>query len=150
MARQISAFGLGGIRRLDGLAAVLAAGGGERNVAEALGAGLDGDGLRSLDAGHEGVGRQDDEEIDDGGHQEERDEGVEEVAVGDNSSVDVQDKVGEVRLADYGSDEGRDDVFDDRIDDGGECSTDDDGDCEIEYVATQDEITKTFEHGISR
>ena len=135
---------------LDGLTAEFAAGGGHGNLAEALGAGFAGDGCRSLDAGHERVGRQHDEEVDDAGHQHEGDECVEEVAVGDGSAVDVQDERGEVRLANYGSDEGIDEVFDDRVDDGGKRSTDDDGNGEIEYVATQDEITKTFDHRISR
>ena len=135
---------------LDGLSAELAAGGGEGDVAEALSAGLGGDGLGcgcSLEFGDEVIGGRNDEEVDDRGQHEEGDEGVEEVAVGDCASVDVEDEGGEVWFADYGCDEGSDDVFDERVDDGAEGCADDDGYGEVEDVAAEDEVAKAFDQG---
>lgn len=104
------------------------------------------DGFGTLHPGKQVVGWGDDEEVDDEGQENEGDCGVEEVAVGDYASVDVEDESGEVGFANDCCNEGGDDVFNKRADDGAEGRPDDDGDREIEDVAAEYEVTKAFDH----
>jgi hypothetical protein len=138
-------------RELYGLSAELAAGGGYRDVAEALGAGLGGRG--GDDCGmkflQQVLGGDDEEEVDDAGDEEEVDNGGDEFSVLDGTAVEVADEVVEVGLADDGSEERVDDSFSQRGDDGRECGSDDDGDSKIDDVATQNEIAESFEHVVS-
>ena len=77
---------------------------------------------------------------------EERDERVEEVAVGEAAVVDREGEVAEVRLAADGGDQRRDDVLDERVDDGRERGADDDRDGEVDEVPAQDEAAEFLEH----
>jgi hypothetical protein len=95
---------------------------------------------------HDGVDRKNDEEVDGGRDEQELDRGVEEVAVLDVTTMDVQHQVGEIRLLDDGCDQWRDDVAYQRVDDTGESRADDNGNGQIDYITAQDEVAKTFEH----
>jgi hypothetical protein len=132
--------------RLNGLAAELAAGGRGGDLGETLWAGLDCGGFGSLDAGEELLHGKDQEEVDDAGDDEEVNDRREEVAVLDGRLSDGEDEIGEVRLTDGGGNKRCDDVFDERFGDGGEGGTDDDGDGQIDDVATEDEVAKAFDH----
>ena len=133
------------------MCAELAAGGGYGDVAKALRAGFSG--RRSDNCGVEFfkqvLGRDYEEEVDDGSDEDEVDYGGEEVAVADLAAVDVTDEIAEVGLADDGSEEGIDDLFSQRGDDGRKCGSDDYGDSKIDDVATQNEIAESFEHVVS-
>ena len=58
----------------------------------------------------------------------------------------MEDNIAEVGLAYDGAEEWGDDVFNERFGDVGEGGTDDDGDGQIDHVATEDEIAKAFDH----
>ncbi len=131
---------------MDRLAAELAAVGGGGDVGEALRARLGCCGFGALDAGEQLLHWKDQEEVDDAGDDEEVDDGVDEVAVPDGRLPDSEDEVGEVGLTDDGSNKRCDDVVDERFGDGGESGTDDNGDGQIDDVATKDEIAKAFDH----
>lgn len=132
----------------DGLGTKFAARGGNRNIAEALRARLGGGGGRATKTKQKRVDGKDDEEVDGTGDQEEGDRGVEEIAVLDDAAVDRKGKGGEIWFADNGSDEGINYVGNKGVDNAGEGSADDDGDCEVDHVAAEDEVTKTFEHEV--
>ena len=136
--------------RTHGLGAEFAAGGGKRDVAEALGAGVGGDRLNlgGEELLGEVLGGDYEEEVDDGGEDEEVDDGGEKGTVEDFAAVDVSDEVVEVGLADEGAEKGVDDVGGEGGDDGGEGCADDDGDGEVHYVAAQDEVTESFKQGL--
>ncbi len=131
---------------LNGLAAELAAGGGGGDLGETLGAGFVGDGFGAFDAGEELLHGKDQEEVDDEGDDEEVDDGRDEATVADRRAADVEDKISEVGLAYGGAEEWGDDVFNERFGDVGEGGTDDDGDGQIDDVATKDEVAKAFDH----
>jgi hypothetical protein len=131
---------------LNWLAAELAAGGGCGDLGEALGAGFVGGGFGTLDAGEELLNGKDQEEVDDTGDDEEVDDGCEEVAILDGRLSDGEDEIREVGLAYDRSNKRGDDVFDEGFGDGGEGGTDDDGDGQIDDVATKDEVAKAFDH----
>jgi hypothetical protein len=129
------------------LGAELAAGGGEWDIAEALWAGFCGRrGWRGVVFLEEVLGGEDEEEVDHGGDEEEVDDCGEEVTIADLASVDVADEVAEIGFADDGAKERIDDFFSERCDYTGEGSSDDDGDCEIHNVATQNEVAESLEH----
>ena len=96
---------------LHGLGAELAASGGDGDVAEALWAGLSG-GRRSrgMELLQEILCGQDKEEVDHGRDEQEVDDCGEEVAVTDLATVDVCDRITEVRFADDRAKEGVNDV----------------------------------------
>jgi hypothetical protein len=133
--------------RLDGLSAELAAGGGGGDIAEALRTGFR-DGLRGgrVELLQEILRGQHEEEVDDSGDEQEIDDCGEEDAILDFAAVDIGYEVVEVGLADEGAEERIDDVGGKGRDDGSEGRSDDDGDGKIHNVATQNEITKSFEH----
>ena len=133
---------------LDGLGAELAASGCDGDVSEALRAELGGWWCDSdwreffqkvLSGDHE-------EEVDYGGDEEKVDDGGEEVAVADLASVDVTDEIAEVGFADDRPQERIDDLFCQGGHDGGERGSDDDGDGQVDHIATQDEVAESFEH----
>jgi len=136
----------GGVR-LDRLGAELAAGRGERDVAQALRAGLGGGAGGAAETQQKGVDWKDDEEVNHDRDKGKGDRGVEKVAVLDDAAVDVKGEGGEVRLADDRGDKRVDDVGDERGDDAGEGGADDDGDGEVDDVTAKDEVSKVLEHG---
>jgi hypothetical protein len=136
---------------LYGLGAELAAGGGYGDVAEALWAGFGGRRFNYCRVKflEEILGGNDEEEVDDGGDQNEVDDGGEEVAIVDLAAIDAADEIAEVGFANDGSEKRIDDFFGQRGDDPRKCCSDDDGDSEINDVATQNEIAESFEHEVS-
>ena len=139
-------FGLWARSDRYGLAAELAAAGGQGDLGEALGAGFVRGGFGALDAGEQLLHGKDEEEVDDEGDDEEVDDGVEEVAIFDGRLMEGEDEIGEVGLTYDGSDKRGDDVFDERFGDSCESRADDDGDSEVDDVAAQDEVAKAFDH----
>ena len=140
------AFSFCGVSDGDGLRAEFAAVSGGWDLGEALGAGFVSDGFGAFDAGEQLLHREDEEEVDDEGDDEEVDDGVEEVAVFDGCVVDGDDEIGEVGLTYDSGDKRSDDVFDERFGDRSEGRADDDGDSEVDDVAAEDEVAKTFDH----
>jgi hypothetical protein len=136
---------------LYGLGAELAAGGGYGDVAEALWAGFGGRWFhnRRVKFLQEVLGWEHEKEVDDGGDEYEVDDGGEEVAVADLAPVNVADEIAEVGLADDGPKKGINNFFGKRRDNPRKCSSNDDGDSEINDVATQNEIAESFEHEVS-
>jgi len=131
---------------LDRLSAELAASGGGGDLGEALRAGFVGDGFGALDAGEQLLHGKHEEEVDDEGDDQEIDDRCNEAAVSDRCNADVEDNISEVGLANGGAEEWGDDVFNERFGDVGEGGTDDDGDGQIDDVATEDEVAKAFDH----
>lgn len=132
-----------------GLGAVGTALGGKRNFAQTFGAGFEGRrriGCGLLEPGLERVQGQNNGEINHGTYDEKRDDGVEETAYFDVAVAYVDDDVAEVWLADGGGDEGIEDIAHQGCDDGIEGRADDDGDSQIDNVAAQNKVSKTFEH----
>jgi len=133
---------------LDGLGAELAAGCGDGDVADAVGAGL-GSGRYFygwVEAFEEVLRGQHEEEVDHAGDEQEVDDGGNEGAVLDLAAVGVGDEVVEVRLADDGAEQWVNDVCGEGGDDGCERRADNDGDGEIHDVAAQNEVAKSLEH----
>src|SRR5438874_2913980 len=118
-----------------------------RDRAEALGAVSSGrfDVRLGLAPGHEGVDGHDDEEEHRGGDEDERDDGVQEVAVGEPALSDVEVEVAEVRLARNRDDRG-DDVSHEGGHDCAESSADHHGHGQIDDVAAQEKCLEVSEH----
>ena len=95
---------------------------------------------------HQGVDRQDDEEVDRSGDNQERNQRIEKVAVSDLGTVDFGNQVRKVWFADNRGDQWSQDVFDE----GGDYRTEgrayDNADGQVHDVSTQEELLKTFEH----
>src|ERR1700722_9945477 len=110
------------------LSAVRATLGGQRDITQALWAGLGAGRLNYLGAkpGHQGVDRQHDHEVNRRGNDQKRDQGVEEVSVLDGAAMDMQYEKREVRLADDGSNQRVDDIGNQSVDDGRKRGADDD------------------------
>ena len=91
--------------RLDGLGAEFAAGCGEGDVADAVGAGLSGGyfGCGWVEAFEQILCGEDEEEVDHAGYEQEVDDGGDEGAVFDLAAVEVGGEVVEVGLADDGA-----------------------------------------------
>jgi hypothetical protein len=95
------------------------------------------------------LGWQDEEEVDDGGEDEEVDDGGEELSVFDGSvwtAGSMKDEIVEVRLSDKGAEQRTNDIGGQCGDDRCEGSSNDDGDGEVHYVATQNEVAESLEH----
>ena len=130
-----------------GLGAKLAPFGGEGYLGEALGADPGGWRLGFFDPRHQKIHWHDDQEVDHGGLNKKVDDSGEKTAIADLAAVQGEKKIGEVGFTCDGSDERADDVVGECCDDLAEGSTDDDGDCEIDDVAAQNEVAKSLEHG---
>ena len=125
--------------------------GGNRDFAQALRAGLGGGRLDYLGFkfGHQGIDWQHDHEVNRGGDDQKRDQGVEEVAVLDSAAVNMQHQERKIRLADDRRNQGVDDVGHQGVDDRRESGADDNGYGKIDHIAAQDEIAKSFNHFFS-
>lgn len=132
--------------RLDGLSAGLAARGSEGDLRQALGAGLVGDGLGSLDSREELLHREHEEEVDDTGKDEEVDASGDEAAVFNGGSVDVEDEGREIGFAYDRADERADYVADEGFGYVGKGCANDDCNGKIHDIAAKDEIAKAFKH----
>jgi hypothetical protein len=133
---------------LYGLRAELAAGGRDRDVAEALRAGLCGGNFdcRRVELPEQILRGQNQQEIHNSGDDEEVDDGGEEGAVFDLAAMEIEDEAVKAGLANDGTNQGADDVGGKCGDDGAERCANDDGDSQIHHVAAEDEIAKTFDH----
>ena len=98
---------------------------------------------------HYGVHRHDHEKIDGGGYQDERDHRVDEIAdqklAGVNGKLDRR----EIRLAGDSRDQRREEILYQRRDHRAKCAADHHGDGQIDYIASQQELLETLQHGSS-
>src|SRR5580704_11870490 len=133
------------------LGAVRAAAGGSGDIAEALRARLHRRrlGCHGLELREQLAERQHHQKVDGGGNEKELDQRIEEVAVLDLAAVDVQHQVREIGLVDDRRDHWIDQVGDQRIDDRAEGRADHNGDRQIDYVATKNKVTETFQHRLA-
>jgi hypothetical protein len=120
--------------------------GSQGNIGQALGAGFGCGGLRALELRDQVVCRENDQEVHDCGGNEERDDGIDEVAVGDWRPVETEGETAEVRLAMNCADQLADDVLAEGSNDCIECGADHDCDSEIDHIAAKNKIAKAFEH----
>jgi hypothetical protein len=77
------------------------------------------------------------------------DHGIQEIAIFDFAPVNREYKVGEVGFLSDSGDQRVDQVSYQRVNDGAKGRADYDGDRQIYYVATKNEITKTFQHRLA-
>jgi hypothetical protein len=133
------------------LGAMRTALGGNRDVAQALRAGLGGGRCNHLGFKfvHQGIDWQQDQKVNRGSDDQKRDQGIEKVAVLDNPAVNMQQQEREVRLADDRRYEWVDDVGHQSVDDRAKCGADHNGYGKIDHIAAQDEIAKSFNHYFS-
>ena len=107
-------------------------------------------GSRTLESREKLVDRQDHEEIDGRCIDHEGDEGIDEITVHELAAIYSKHEAGKIRLGKDCSDQRCNQIFDQTAHDCRKRSTDHDADCEIDDIATQNEITKSFNHMIGK
>src|SRR5690242_14416452 len=107
-------------------------------------------GLLTLEAIQHHRHRHDDEEIDDGRHEQEGDDVVDEVAVLKLAVVDREAELGKIRLAADGGDERRQEIFDKALNHAYEGSADDEADRHIDDIASEEKLLEAAERATGR